>query len=96
MVVWDHEKSRELVKVLQGDFYQVTAEPMAIVCAMGSNIAMPGFLYKATKALFEKGINVESFAQSLMQVNMQFVIQRESYENAVIALNEALCKENYC
>lgn len=92
MVVWDHEKSRELVKVLQEQFYQVRAEPMAIICAMGSNIALPGFLYRATKALYEKGINVESFAQSLMQVNMQFVIQRERYEDAVIALNEALCR----
>lgn len=92
MVVWDTEKSRELVKTLRDHFYQVTAEPMAIVCAMGSSIAMPGFLYRATKALYEKGINVESFGQSLMQVNMQFVIQREQYEDAVIALNEALCR----
>jgi aspartate kinase len=36
---------------------------------------------------------VECFAQSLMQVNMQFVIRREHYEDAVIALNEALCKK---
>lgn len=92
MVVWDSEKSRELVKVLQDKFYQVMAVPMAIVCAMGTNIAIPGFLYRATKALYEKNINVESFGQSLMQVNMQFVIQREKYEEAVIALNEALCK----
>ncbi|MDR0421786.1 MAG: aspartate kinase [Proteiniphilum sp.] len=92
MVVWESEKSRELVDVLQKRFYQVTAVPMAIVCAMGSNIALPGFLYRATKALYEKGINVESFAQSLMQVNMQFVIRRERYEDAVVALNEALCR----
>ena len=59
---------------------------------MGTNIAIPGFLYRATKALYEKGINVESFAQSLMQVNMQFVISREHYEDAVAALNDALCK----
>ena len=52
---------------------------------------MPGFLYRATKALYEHGINVESFAQSLMQVNMQFVIQRDHYEEAVSALNAALC-----
>ena len=91
MVVWDNEKSHELIKVLQNVFYQVTALPVAIVCAMGSNIAIPGFVYRATKALYEKGINIESFAQSLMQVNMQFVIQRDRYEDAVIALNEELC-----
>lgn len=92
MVVWDEEKSGELVKMLKDVFYQVTTLPAAIVCAMGTNIAMPGFLYRAAKALYENGINVESFAQSLMQVNMQFVISREQYENAVIVLNEALCK----
>lgn len=94
MVVWDEDKSNELIKLLKGVFYQVTVMPAAIVCAMGSNIAMPGFLYRAAKALYDKGINVESFAQSLMQVNMQFVIRRERYEDAVIALNDELCNIN--
>lgn len=94
MVVWDNEKGHELIKILKEVFYQVNALPMAIICAMGSNIALPGFLYHATKALYEKGINVESFAQSLMQVNMQFVIQRDHYEEGVIALNDALCRSS--
>ena len=91
MVVWDEDRASELIKMLKDVFYQVTVLPAAIVCAMGTNIAMPGFLYLAAKALYEKGINVESFAQSLMQVNMQFVIKRESYKDAVIALNDELC-----
>lgn len=94
MVVWDNEKCKELIKVLKEVFCHVVAEPMALVCAMGTNIAMPGFLYKATKAFYENGINIESIALSLMQVNMQFVIKREHYEKAVIALNEALCKRS--
>ena len=92
MVVWDNEKSKMLINILKDVFYRVTAKPMAIVCVMGTNIALPGFLYRASQALYEKGINIESFAQSMMQVNMQFVIVREHYEDAVIALNEALCK----
>lgn len=94
MVVWDNKKSKELIEVLKENFYQVTAKPCAIVCVMGTNIAMPGFLYKASKALYDKGINIESFAQSLMQVNMQFVIDRDNYEDAVISLNNALCKHS--
>lgn len=94
MVVWDNDKSLELIKILKSNFYQVNAKPMAIICVMGTNIALPGFLYRAAKALFEKGINIESFAQSLMQVNMQFVIRRENYEDAVIVLNDALCKSD--
>ena len=91
MVVWDEEDSRSLIAELSEVFYKVTSMPAAIVCAMGTNIAMPGFLYRASKAFFENGINVESFAQSLMQVNMQFVIKRDDYENAVIVLNRELC-----
>ena len=91
MVVWDNEKSKELISVIRDIFYQVSVEPMAIVCVMGTNIALPGFLYKASKALYDRNINIESFAQSLMQVNMQFVINREHYEEAVKALNDALC-----
>lgn len=94
MVVWDNYKSREMIADLELNFYQVTTKRVALVCIMGTNIALPGFLYQAAKALFEQGINVESFAQSLRQVNMQFVISREHYEKAVIALNDALCLRN--
>jgi aspartate kinase len=93
MVVWDNYKSRELITELEADFYQVIAERVALVCVMGTNIALPGFLSRASKALYNEGINVESFAQSLRQVNMQFVIKREYYKEAVIALNDELCVE---
>lgn len=91
MVVWDNARSKELIEDLNLHFYQIRVEPVALICVMGTNIAMPGFLYKAAKALYEKGINIESFGQSLRQVNMQFVIGRESYDDAVVALNDALC-----
>ncbi len=92
MVIWENKNAEKLIEELKEVFYQVTAIPVAIVCAMGSNIAGPGFLYRATKALFENNINIECYGQSLMQVNLQFVIRREHYENAIKALNEALCK----
>jgi len=93
MVVWDNYKSRELITDLEANFYQVIVERVSIVCVMGTNIAMPGFLYKAAKALYDRNINIESFGQSLRQVNMQFVIKREFYKDAVIALNDTLCLE---
>ena len=93
MVVWEDEESNKLIESLRATFYQITALPAALVCAMGTNIAMPGFLYRATKALYEKGVNINCIAQSLMQVNMQFVINRECYEEAVIALNGELCNQ---
>ena len=94
MVIWEKDADDELIKELKGTYHRVTVKKTALVCALGTNIAKPGTLAKATGALFMKGINIESVSQSLMQVNMQFVIDREKYKDAIIALNEALCPKN--
>jgi aspartate kinase len=90
-VIWDNKKVAPLLEDLTANFYEVVVKPVALVCAMGTNIAKPGILAKASTALFENNINIECFSQSLRQVNMQFVITRENYEKAIIALNDALC-----
>ncbi|MCQ2193937.1 MAG: aspartate kinase [Paludibacteraceae bacterium] len=91
MVIWDKANAEALLQELKETFYQVTVKKVAIVCCMGTNIAHPGFLCKAAKALFDNHINIECFAQSLRQVNMQFVIERKDYAAAIVSLNEALC-----
>ncbi len=91
IVIWDNHKVRPLIDDLKTNFFEVIVKPVAIVCAMGTNIAKPGILAHASKALYDNNINIESFAQSMRQVNMQFVINREDYEKAIIALNDALC-----
>ena len=91
MVINEKGNAQALIQELTKIFYKVTSKKVAIVCCMGTNIAHPGFLYKAAKALGDNNINIESFAQSLSQVNMQFVIDRERYNDAIIALNSALC-----
>jgi aspartate kinase len=91
MVIWEKAKNKGLIKELREKYPQVTVKNVAVVCAIGSNIAKPGVLAKAANALAINKINVECISQSLRQVNMQFVIRREHYEKAVIALNDALC-----
>ncbi len=91
MVFWEKEVTDSLIIELRGLYHKVTRKEAALVCALGTNIAQPGALAKATTALFDKRINVEAVSQSLMQVNMQFVIRREDYTKAIIALNQALC-----
>ena len=90
-VVWDIPEIEDLVDELRNHYEEVNSEPVAMVCCMGTNIAIPGMLARAANALREKGINIEAFGQSMRQVNMQFVIRRERYKDAIIALNEALC-----
>ncbi|MDL2257266.1 aspartate kinase [Bacteroidales bacterium OttesenSCG-928-I14] len=91
MVIWDKPNIQGLLHELKEKVYQLTVKPVAIVCAMGTNIAHPGFLYRGAKALYDNNINIECFGQSLKQVNMQFVIARDRYADAVRALNDALC-----
>lgn len=93
MVIWDKPSSKPLVEELKRKFYEVSVAEVAIVCCMGTNIAHPGFLYKAAKTLCDSNINIECFAQSLRQVNMQFVIERKDYSAAIVALNNTLCVE---
>lgn len=90
-VIWEEDVSEELVNELRGRYYEVTVKPVALVCALGTNIAQPGIIAKATAALANNNINVDALSQSLKQVNMQFVIGRDDYQRAIVALNDALC-----
>lgn len=90
-VILEEDLNKELIKELKNTYYEVTVKQVALVCALGTNIATPGILAKATQALAKNKINIESISQSLKQVNMQFVIDRKDYKKAIIALNEALC-----
>ncbi len=94
MVFWEKDISEALLIELKGLYHKVTHKEAAMVCAMGTNITYPGSLAKAATALFEGGVNVEAVSQSLMQVNMQFVIGRKDYQNAIRVLNQALCLES--
>ncbi|MDF1575618.1 MAG: aspartate kinase [Bacteroidales bacterium] len=93
MVFWQKDVTSGMLTELKGLYHKVTVKETALVCALGTNITYPGSLAKAATALFKAGVNVEAVSQSLMQVNMQFVINRKDYRNAVRALNQALCNE---
>jgi aspartate kinase len=90
-VIWEEDLSQDLISELKSRYYEVTVKPVALVCTLGTNIAQPGIIAKATTALATNHINVDAISQSLKQVNMQFVIGREDYKKAIIALNDALC-----
>ncbi len=90
-VIWEHDFQESMITELKSRYQKVTVEPCSLVCALGTNVTRPGVIAKATTALAERCINISALSQSLMQVNIQFVIPRESYRDAVIALNDALC-----
>lgn len=93
MVFWEKDVSSALLTELNGLYHKVTHKKAALVCALGTNITYPGALAKAAGALYQGKVNVEAVSQSLMQVNMQFVIGRKDYTKAIRLLNQALCME---
>jgi aspartate kinase len=86
------QKSKDLqacVESIRAHFpaAEITTSEVAIVSVIGSNMRIPGFLYRAAKALAEKKINVLALDQCMRQVNMQFMIERAHYEEAQQALH---------
>ncbi len=94
IVIWEKDQEEKLLEELRNAYHRITVKKVAIVSALGTNIATPGALAKATGALYENNINIESVSQSLMQVNMQFIIDRKDYKSAIIAMNQALCLQD--
>lgn len=90
-VIWEKDLDQGLIKVLKDSFLEITVKKVAMLCALGTNIAQPGIIARATEALSVNHVNIESLSQSLKQVNMQFVIPRDKYKEGIIALNDALC-----
>jgi aspartate kinase len=92
LVLWDRDLRPEIITKLKGMFDVVTVIPVAIVCAIGSNIAKPGILSQATGAMARAGINIIGVSQTARQTNMQFTVRREDFEKAQRALHAELCE----
>ena len=94
IIVNEKDVTDKLLKDLRDNFEVVTAQNLAIVCAIGSNIAKPGILAKATRALADSKINILTVSQTSRQTNMQFTIHRDHFVQAQRALHHALCEED--
>jgi len=93
LVLWDRDLQPEMVKKLGLMFDVVKVIPVAIVCAIGSNIAKPGILAQATGAMAHAGINIIGVSQTARQTNMQFTVRREDFVKAQQALHAELCEK---
>ncbi len=93
IIIYEKACTPGLIKDMQKKFELVTTQNVAIVCAIGSNIAKPGILSCATGALAEANINILTVSQTSRQTNMQFTINRKHFVLAQRALHRALCEE---
>ena len=81
------EKSKQLdacLNAVKADFpsANVKSGKVGIVSVIGTNMRIPGFLARAAQALYDAGINVLALDQTLRQVNIQFVVERDDFEKA--------------
>ena len=94
------EKASGLPKCLDemeaafGQSARIRTCKVAIIGVIGSNMKIPGFLSKAAAALAEANINVLALDQCMRQVNMQFVVERDDFQQAQIALHRKLVENN--
>ena len=90
VLIWEKDLKNGLVRQLEAKYEKVTVEKTAMVCLIGSNIDRPGLLAQAAGALAAEGINIKSAGFALRKVNIQFIVAREDYRSAIIALNKSL------
>jgi len=90
IVIWEKDFDKKLIHELEANFEKVTVEKAAMVCLIGSNMDRPGLLAKSATALAENNINIKSAGFALRKVNIQFLIAREDFDTAIIALNKAM------
>ena len=86
------EKSKNLDKCLEQLEQQfkgsvINTYKVAIVAVIGSNMKIPGFLSRAANALARANINILALDQCMRQVNMQFIIGRDDFKSAQVALH---------
>jgi len=89
-------RMKECIEAMKTGFpgAEISAKPVSIICAIGSNMNIPGLLARAAGALAQAGINVLGMDQNIRQVNMQFIIDRKHFEGAQIALHKELVENH--
>jgi len=90
IVIWEHDFQQGLVDDLLSQFEKVETAPVAMVCLLGTNMDQPGLLARATTALAKADINIISAGVAMRKVNVQFLVAREDFKTAIVALNKAV------
>src|SRR5476651_76511 len=88
--IWERDFHKKLIREVEDNFEKVHVVETAIVCMLGTNMDQPGLLARAAAALTDAGINIMSAGFALRKVNIKFLLARDRFKDAVIALNKAM------
>ncbi|TDG15781.1 aspartate kinase [Seongchinamella unica] len=77
---------------LEGIFPEASIDQtkVAVVSAIGSDLQVNGLLAQAVGALAESDIGVKAMHQAMRQVDMQFIVNEDDYQDAVRNLHQCL------
>ncbi|PAV24514.1 aspartate kinase, partial [Tamilnaduibacter salinus] len=83
---------KRVVRALKDEFpnAEISTRKVALVSAIGSDMQVPGILAKTVQALADEEISILALHQCMRQVDMQFVIDEEHYEKAIVKLHATL------
>jgi aspartate kinase len=83
---------KRVVKALKEEFpnAEVNTRKVALVSAIGSDMKVPGILARSVKSLADESISILAMHQCMRQVDMQFVVDEDDYEKAIVALHAVL------
>lgn len=71
----------------------VSAQPVAMVAVIGSDISEPGLVPRALRALDEVDVPMIAMQHQIRNVDVQFIVAREDFDAAVRGLHSALVEE---
>ena len=71
----------------------IASKKVAFVCAIGTDMDMPGILARCAGALGAAGVPILSVSQPLRGVDARFVVEDEQYAEAVRALHDSIFVE---
>jgi len=69
---------------------EINVRKVCIVSAIGSDLKIPGMLARAAQALADAGVDILGVHQCMRQVDMQFVLDEDDYQQAVKAMHTQL------
>ena len=71
----------------------ISAQPVAMVAAIGSDISRPGLVPDALRALDAAGIGMIAMQHQIRNVDVQFIVESRDFDAAVRALHKALVED---
>jgi aspartate kinase len=72
----------------------VSAQPVAMIAAIGSDISEPGVVPRALRALDDAGVLTLAVQHQIRNVDVQFIVERGDFERGVRALHAALVEDS--